>query len=302
MKPSEIRQMNLTRLRALAKGWGVKRKNQRMPKRFLTLLCVDHYHWLETQAKQQRLDNRKEKRALKPPKMWYALAVRPRQERGVRKRIRKEARKLELSAWIGKMSVPVDYNLKMMGGQDKSEKSWRCFDCGKATKFPSRRGQCLHCGGTMEDVGKTDTRSKQKRIIAKDKRLPGYLLCHLSLTDTIITLVRGIRGVLGFLPFSTKKPTPIGEDEVKRICESKEGDPIKGKGAKAKANEIKPGDFVKILKLSPFRDMEGIVKQMVQDGDKGPTLLVELKVLGCPTPVKMEHWMVKKIPELTKEE
>lgn len=302
-KSVKIRTMTVNQLRTLAKSLGAKKRNLRRTKRFLILLCIDLLKWSEVQAKKLRQEARLEKRALKPDKMWYALAVRPRQERGARKRIRKEARKQGVTSWIGRMTVPVDYNLKLIGDGSKQVKHfWTCPKCGQVDNTPNKRGtpRCGRCGGLIQERLETSKSKGQRRIVKKDKRLPGYLLCHLSMTDSIVSLVRGVKGVLGFLPFNAK-PTPLSDEEIKRVCKPAEGDPVKGKSAKAKAGEIQPGHFVRILKLSPFMDMEGIVKQVVQS-DKGPVLLVELKVLGCSTPVKMEYYQVKRISELTQEE
>lgn len=217
----------------------------------ILLLVKDALTRKRKRTKEARRKAHAERVALRPPKKkWYVIAVRPRQERNARRRIRREARKGGWGKLVGRLAVPVDRNLRLV-----------------------------------------NTKNGQVRRLFNDKRLPNYLLARLSLTDDVWHLVRGTRGVVGFLPFG-QRPVTIPDDVVRQVCAPAAGERPTSK--KAKAPDYKAGDRVLVLKNTPWVDMEGVVR-LVRPTPDGPLLHVEVKVLGAPTLVKLDWWSVKRI-------
>lgn len=251
-----LNRLTFGQLLKLATELKIKLPRKGLRKRFLLVLVKDAVRWYKAEDDRERRAKVEAARALRPPeKKWYVIVTSPRHERRVRKAIRKKVRKEGWGYLVGRIAIPVSEEM--------------AYWTGKSTKF-LKKGQ---------------------RYIRREKRLPGYLLVHLSLTDDIIHVVKGTRYVLGFLPFGTK-PTPVPSEEVKRLCTPSEGiRPRSKKGAPRYA----VGNVIVVSKNSPFEGMEGKIKA-VQGKAEEPSLVVELAILGNPTPVTLPWWQCKPIP------
>ncbi|MCX6811605.1 MAG: transcription termination/antitermination protein NusG [Candidatus Berkelbacteria bacterium] len=123
-----------------------------------------------------------------------------------------------------------------------------------------------------------------KRKILEKKIFPGYVLVEMMVTEDSWYVVRNTPNVTGFIGFGTR-PTPISEDEVKRL-KRKMGEEI----PKFKI-DFKMGDSVKITD-GPFKDFDGVVDGI--DEQKGK-IKVLVNMFGRETPVTLDFLQAKKI-------
>lgn len=123
-----------------------------------------------------------------------------------------------------------------------------------------------------------------KRKILEKKIFPGYVLVEMVVTEDSWYVVRNTPNVTGFIGFGTR-PTPISEEEVKRL-KRKMGEEI----PKFKI-DFKMGDSVKITD-GPFKDFDGIVDGI--DEQKGK-IKVLVNMFGRETPVTLDFLQAKKI-------
>ncbi len=123
-----------------------------------------------------------------------------------------------------------------------------------------------------------------KRKISEKKIFPGYVLVEMMVTEDSWYVVRNTPNVTGFIGFGTR-PTPISEDEVKRL-KRKMGEEM----PKFKI-DFKMGDSVKITD-GPFKDFDGVVDGI--DEQKGK-IKVLVNMFGRETPVTLDFLQAKKI-------
>ena len=123
-----------------------------------------------------------------------------------------------------------------------------------------------------------------KRKVLEKKIFPGYVLVEMMVTEDSWYVVRNTPNVTGFIGFGTR-PTPISEDEVKRL-KRKMGEEM----PKFKI-DFKMGDSVKITD-GPFKDFDGVVDGI--DEQKGK-IKVLVNMFGRETPVTLDFLQAKKI-------
>ncbi|MFU2157931.1 MULTISPECIES: transcription termination/antitermination protein NusG [Caldisericum] len=126
---------------------------------------------------------------------------------------------------------------------------------------------------------------KGKRKIKPVKVFPGYILVKMIMDDESWYVVRNTPGVLGFVG-PTGKPTPISEEEIKKIIEER----VTEEKAKEKLH-FDINDRVRIL-VGPFKNMEGVVEAI--DEEKG-TARVVLKMFGREMPVEIQSEYIQKV-------
>jgi len=124
-----------------------------------------------------------------------------------------------------------------------------------------------------------------KRKIKPIKVFPGYILVRMIMDDEAWYVVRNTPGVLGFVG-PTGKPTPISEEEIKKIVEGR----ITEEKAKEKLH-FDINDRVRIL-VGPFKNMEGVVESINEA--KG-TARVVLKMFGREMPVEIQSEYIQKV-------
>ena len=130
------------------------------------------------------------------------------------------------------------------------------------------------------------TKGGKKRIVER-KLYPGYIMIQMILNDETWYLVRDTGGV-GDFTGSAGKPSPMHEDEIKRMLgleETKEAEPAKIK------IDLSSGETVKI-KEGSFESFEGLVESIDEEHGK-ITVLVE--IFGRPVPTELEYWQVEKV-------
>ena len=126
-----------------------------------------------------------------------------------------------------------------------------------------------------------------RKVQAERKFLPGYVLVKMEMTDAAFVLIKNTPKVTGFLG-ADNKPSPISEDEAKRILHQvKEG-----------VERPKPtitfeiGEQVKVAD-GPFATFQGHVEEVDEERAR---LKVAVSIFGRPTPVELEFGQVEKVP------
>jgi len=122
---------------------------------------------------------------------------------------------------------------------------------------------------------------KQRKV---EKRVfPGYILVEMKMDEDSWYVVRNTTGVTGFVGMGSE-PTPLSEDEVKKIMRQMESEvPV------VKVN-FKLGDKVRIVS-GPFNDIIGVVSDIYPDRNKVKVLV---SFFGRETPVEVDFLEVEK--------
>jgi transcriptional antiterminator NusG len=122
---------------------------------------------------------------------------------------------------------------------------------------------------------------KQRKV---EKRVfPGYILVEMIMDEDSWYVVRNTTGVTGFVGMGSE-PTPLSEDEVKKIMRQMESEvPV------VKVN-FKLGDKVRIVS-GPFNDIIGVVSDIYPDRNKVKVLV---SFFGRETPVEVDFLEVEK--------
>jgi transcriptional antiterminator NusG len=133
---------------------------------------------------------------------------------------------------------------------------------------------------TEEEIEVRDgkRRTYQRRVF------PGYILVEMILTDDSWYVVRNTPGVTGFVGMGTK-PTPLREEEVKRIITRMEAE------APTVKVTFKPGEKVRIVQ-GPFADFIGNVDDINMEKGK---VRVMVSFFGRETPVELDFLQVEKV-------
>ena len=130
---------------------------------------------------------------------------------------------------------------------------------------------------------------KEGRKKVKEKRLyPGYIMIEMDVNDDSWTLVMNTDGVSGFVSADTKRPEPLGPDEVRKIKDIMEDADSEEGVIKV---DFKVGDSVRV-KEGAFADYEAVVNELFPNKGK---VSVTMNIFGRSTAVELEIWQVEKI-------
>jgi len=126
---------------------------------------------------------------------------------------------------------------------------------------------------------------KGKRTKKERKYFPGYVLVKLNLNKQIYHLIKNLQKVSGFLG-SEDKPTPISDNEIKRILGQVSESAINQKSGIS----FEIGEKVKVCD-GPFASFNGLVEEIDEEKSR---LKVSVSIFGRPTPVDLEFNQVEK--------
>lgn len=123
-----------------------------------------------------------------------------------------------------------------------------------------------------------------KRKTVEEKIFPGYVLVEMIVTDDSWYVVRNTPSVTGFVGSGTI-PTPLGEDEIKKIKKRM------GVEEPKYHIDVASGDAVKIID-GPFKEFDGKVSYV--DEEKGKVKVL-VAMFGRETPVELDFLQIKKV-------
>lgn len=135
----------------------------------------------------------------------------------------------------------------------------------------------------VPDEEQIEIKNGQRKTV-KRKMYPGYVLVQMKLTDDSWYVVRNTPGVTGFVGIGTR-PTPLEEDEVKKILKQMEEE-----APKISVN-YQVGQAVKITD-GPFTDFEGVVDGI--DQERGRVRVV-VSFFGRDMPVELDFLQVVRL-------
>ena len=110
---------------------------------------------------------------------------------------------------------------------------------------------------------------KGKRTKKEKKFFPGYVLIKVELTKQIYHLIKNLQKVSGFLG-SADKPTPISDNEIKRILGQVSDTAI------TKNNCFEIGEKVKVCD-GPFASFNGLIEEIDEEKSR---LKVSVSIFG----------------------
>ena len=127
---------------------------------------------------------------------------------------------------------------------------------------------------------------KGKRTKKEKKYFPGYVLVKVQLTKQIYHLIKNLQKVSGFLG-SADKPTPISDDEIKRILGQVSESAV---NQKSSGISFEIGEKVKVCD-GPFASFNGLIEEIDEEKSR---LKVSVSIFGRATPVDLEFNQVEK--------
>ena len=187
-------------------------------------------------------------------KKWYALQVAPGKETKVRKEIYKEALKRDLEELVGRTLSPAMKVVEVRNG---------------------------------------------KRHVSTRLKMPGYLLTEIVWCDDVHYLLRDIEGAFGLI--GHPNPVPLKPEEIEPLLLDEKATrqaptKIDDKTVRKHVIEYDVGNEVEI-KHGTYKGVIGKVKRIETDdeaGDRDPKAWVTISVLGMPTDLEVDYWMVVK--------
>ncbi len=126
---------------------------------------------------------------------------------------------------------------------------------------------------------------KGKRTKKEKKFFPGYVLIKIELTKEIYHMIKNLQKVSGFLG-SADKPTPISDEEIKRILGQVSDSTLTQKTGIS----FEIGEKVKVCD-GPFASFNGLIEEIDEEKSR---LKVSVSIFGRPTPVDLEFNQVEK--------
>ena len=129
------------------------------------------------------------------------------------------------------------------------------------------------------------TEVKKGKREQKKKFFPGYVLVKVELTKQIYHLIKNLQKVSGFLG-SSDKPTPISDDEIKRIL----GQVTESAVTQKAGVNFEIGEKVKVCD-GPFASFNGLIEEIDEEKSR---LKVSVSIFGRATPVDLEFNQVEK--------
>ena len=126
---------------------------------------------------------------------------------------------------------------------------------------------------------------KGKRTKKEKKFFPGYVLIKIELTKQIYHMIKNLQKVSGFLG-SADKPTPISDNEIKRIL----GQVTESAVTQKAGISFEIGEKVKVCD-GPFASFNGLIEEIDEEKSR---LKVSVSIFGRATPVDLEFNQVEK--------
>jgi len=126
---------------------------------------------------------------------------------------------------------------------------------------------------------------KGKRTKKEKKFFPGYVLIKVELSNQIYHMIKNLQKVSGFLG-SADKPTPISDNEIKRIL----GQVSESAISQKTGSSFEIGEKVKVCD-GPFASFNGLIEEIDEEKSR---LKVSVSIFGRPTPVDLEFNQVEK--------
>ena len=126
---------------------------------------------------------------------------------------------------------------------------------------------------------------KGKRTKKEKKFFPGYVLIKIDLTKEIYHMIKNLQKVSGFLG-SGEKPTPISDNEIKRILGQVSDNAVIQKAGVS----FEIGEKVKVCD-GPFASFNGLIEEIDEEKSR---LKVSVSIFGRATPVDLEFNQVEK--------
>ena len=126
---------------------------------------------------------------------------------------------------------------------------------------------------------------KGKRTKKEKKFFPGYVLVKIDLNKQIYHLIKNLQKVSGFLG-SSDKPTPISDNEIKRIL----GQVSESAVTQKVGINFEIGEKVKVCD-GPFASFNGLIEEIDEEKSR---LKVSVSIFGRATPVDLEFNQVEK--------
>jgi len=133
---------------------------------------------------------------------------------------------------------------------------------------------------TEEEI---EIKDGQRRTVQK-KVYPGYVMVEMAMEDDAWYVVRNTPGVTGFVG-TTTRPSPLQDDEVKKILKKIGQEPPKVKVSFTKGERVKVVD-------GPFTDFIGVVDDI--NPEKGKVRVL-VSFFGRETPVELDFLQVQRI-------
>jgi transcriptional antiterminator NusG len=130
-----------------------------------------------------------------------------------------------------------------------------------------------------------EMRGGQKRK-SERKFFPGYVLVKMEMTDETWHLVRKTPKVLGFIGGTNEKPSPITDEEARKILDQV----AEGVDKPKPKTLFEPGEVVRVTE-GPFADFNGVVEEVNYEKSR---LRVAVLIFGRSTPVELEFGQVTK--------
>ena len=126
---------------------------------------------------------------------------------------------------------------------------------------------------------------KGKRTKKEKKFFPGYVLIKIELNKEIYHMIKNLQKVSGFLG-SADKPTPISDNEIKRILGQVSENAVSQKAGIS----FEIGEKVKVCD-GPFASFNGLIEEIDEEKSR---LKVSVSIFGRATPVDLEFNQVEK--------
>jgi transcriptional antiterminator NusG len=188
-------------------------------------------------------------------KHWYVVKVQSGREDTIKEAIERRMRKEGLEEYFGQIVIPVE----------------------KYTEIKTDKN------------GKRVSRTKERKLY------PGYLMVEVEYNDRILYLFRETSGVGDFVGAHpgdlTRAPTPMSDNEVKRMIGPMHGKDDDKEPVSPKPKWLQEGDRVRVVD-GTFNSMEGTVKHILESVSK---VQVTLSIFGRPVDVDLEYYQVEQL-------
>ena len=115
---------------------------------------------------------------------------------------------------------------------------------------------------------------------------PGYVLVEMTMDDESWHLVKHTNKVTGFVGGAKNRPSPISEEDVKKIVDQMQV----GTEKPRHKVEFETGEYIRV-KDGTFTDFNGTVEEVNYDKNK---VRVSVTIFGRATPVELEFSQIEK--------